>query len=147
MGRVKKLTEFVIFPRNHSVLDAQVLRMALWQAFRSLEKGGFPEGSVTMARVWVKEKKIPVRPRGAGSLVECLWVPQLGALVAFFGWEGSETKTDYRKKKGTLILTSLLEDLVAFVCIWRPGGSLSLKCRKPRWPSVDMAATCQQGSC
>ena len=29
----------------------------------------------------------------------------------FFGWEGSPTKTDYRKKKGTLVLSSLLEDL------------------------------------
>ena len=29
----------------------------------------------------------------------------------FFAWEGSPTKIDYRKK-GTLILTSLLEDLV-----------------------------------
>ena len=28
----------------------------------------------------------------------------------FFGWEGSPAKIDYRKK-GTLILTSLLEDL------------------------------------
>ena len=28
----------------------------------------------------------------------------------FFGWEGSPTKIDYRKK-GTLVLTSLLEDL------------------------------------
>ena len=28
----------------------------------------------------------------------------------FFGWEGSPTKIDYRKKVGTLILTSLLED-------------------------------------
>ena len=32
------------------------------------------------------------------------------ALLPFFGWEGSPTKTDCRKK-GTLILTSLLEDL------------------------------------
>ena len=34
---------------------------------------------------------------------------------SFFGWEGSPTKIDYRKKKvkkGTRILTSLLEDLV-----------------------------------
>ena len=31
----------------------------------------------------------------------------------FFGWEGCPTKIDYRKKEeaGTLILTSLLEDL------------------------------------
>ena len=42
------------------------------------------------------------------------WVPQLGALShTLFGWEGSPTKIDYRKKRknGTLILTSLLEDL------------------------------------
>ena len=31
--------------------------------------------------------------------------------VSFFG-EGSPTKIDYRKKEGTLILTSLLEGLV-----------------------------------
>ena len=30
---------------------------------------------------------------------------------SFVGWEGSPTKTDYRKK-GTLVLTALLEDLV-----------------------------------
>ena len=37
--------------------------------------------------------------------------PQLGALShPFFGWEGSPTKIDCRKK-GTLILTSPLEDL------------------------------------
>ena len=29
----------------------------------------------------------------------------------FFGWEGSATKIDYRKRVITLILTSLLEDL------------------------------------
>ena len=29
----------------------------------------------------------------------------------FFGWEGSPTKIDYKKKVGSLILTSLLEDL------------------------------------
>ena len=33
------------------------------------------------------------------------------ALLPFFG-EGSPSKIDYRKKTGTLILTSLLEDLV-----------------------------------
>ena len=33
------------------------------------------------------------------------------ALLPFFGGEGSPTKIDYRKK-GTLTLTSLLEDLV-----------------------------------
>ena len=32
------------------------------------------------------------------------------ALLPFFAWEGSPTKIDYRKK-GTLILSSLLEDL------------------------------------
>ena len=32
----------------------------------------------------------------------------------FLGWEGSPTKIDYRKK-GTLILTSLLEDLGKFL--------------------------------
>ena len=34
----------------------------------------------------------------------------LGALLPVFGWEGSPTTIDYRKR-GTLILTSLLEDL------------------------------------
>ena len=29
----------------------------------------------------------------------------------FFGWEGSPTKIDDRKESGTLILTSLLQDL------------------------------------
>ena len=29
----------------------------------------------------------------------------------FFGWEGSPTKIDYRRKVGALILTSPLEDL------------------------------------
>ena len=37
--------------------------------------------------------------------------PPTSALLAFFG-EGSPTKIDYRRKSGTLILTSLLEDLV-----------------------------------
>ena len=35
-------------------------------------------------------------------------------LTPFFGWEGSPTKIDYRKK-GALIPTSLLEDPVAEV--------------------------------
>ena len=30
----------------------------------------------------------------------------------FFGWEGSPTRIDQREKVGTLVLTSLLEDLV-----------------------------------
>ena len=34
--------------------------------------------------------------------------------VSFFGWEGNPTKIDYRKK-GTLILASLLEDLQEYV--------------------------------
>ena len=33
------------------------------------------------------------------------------SFLILFGWEGSPTKIDYRKK-GTLILTTLLEDLV-----------------------------------
>ena len=32
-------------------------------------------------------------------------------LTHFFGWEGSPTKTGKTQKKGTLLLTSLLEDL------------------------------------
>ena len=43
------------------------------------------------------------------------WLGQLGALShPFLGWEGSHTKIGYRKK-GTLILTFLLEDLVGDV--------------------------------
>ena len=44
-------------------------------------------------------------------------VPQLGALfkTPCFGWEGSPTKIDYRRK-GTLILASPLEDLVNRTC-------------------------------
>ena len=44
--------------------------------------------------------------------VSCLGPPAIGALSHrfFFGWEGSSTKIDHRKK-GTLILTSVLEDL------------------------------------
>ena len=39
-------------------------------------------------------------------------VPQLGALYhPFFAWEGSPTKTDCREK-GTLVLTSPMEELV-----------------------------------
>ena len=42
--------------------------------------------------------------------------------LPFFGWEGSPTKVDYRKV-GTLILSSLLEDLVwSHLCpfsLWR----------------------------
>ena len=39
--------------------------------------------------------------------------PQLGALsLPFFGWEGSPYKNRLERKVGTLILTSLLEDLV-----------------------------------
>ena len=46
----------------------------------------------------------------------CACLCQLGSparcpLTNFFGWEGSPTKIDYRKK-GTLILASLLEGLV-----------------------------------
>ena len=33
-------------------------------------------------------------------------------LTVSFGWEGSPTKIGYQKKKGTLIVTFLLEDLV-----------------------------------
>ena len=48
-------------------------------------------------------------------------------LTPFFGWEGSPTKIDYRTK-GTLILTSLLEDLAFVLRMVRPlrrnlGGS------------------------
>ena len=52
--------------------------------------------------------------------------PPSSALLPFVG-EGSPTKIDYRKK-GTLILTSLLEDLVVNQDGWTPafvskGGS------------------------
>ena len=36
--------------------------------------------------------------------------PPVVPLLPFFGWEGSPTKIDYRKK-GTFILSSLLENL------------------------------------
>ena len=44
--------------------------------------------------------------------------PAIGALSHrfFFGWEGSPTKIDYRKRVGTLVLTSLLEDL-GWLCL------------------------------
>ena len=45
-------------------------------------------------------------PQPAGPPARCPFSP------FFFGWEGSPTKIDYRKKRGGLILTSLLEDLV-----------------------------------
>ena len=53
-----------------------------------------------------------------------------------FSGEGFPTKTDYRKK-GTLILTSLLEDLVTVVCpaptdIVRPEVHLCLFLRRRR---------------
>ena len=38
-------------------------------------------------------------------------MPELSP-VSFFGWEGSPTKIDVQKNVGTLLLTSLLEDLV-----------------------------------
>ena len=43
------------------------------------------------------------------------------ALLPFFGWQGFPTKINYRKK-GTRILTSLLEDLVLFVVFCLGGG-------------------------
>ena len=36
------------------------------------------------------------------------------AVTPFLGWEGSPTKIDVQKKVGTLLLSSLLEDLVSF---------------------------------
>ena len=38
--------------------------------------------------------------------------PPVVPFYQLFGWEGSPTTIDYRNKYGTLILTSLLEDLV-----------------------------------
>ena len=46
-----------------------------------------------------------------GTLVHVLGPPVV-PFSPLFGWEGFPTKIDYRKKSGTLILTSLLEDLV-----------------------------------
>ena len=43
-------------------------------------------------------------------------------MPTFFGWEGSLTKIDYRKK-GTLILTSLLQDLVVSPLLLCHGGA------------------------
>ena len=55
--------------------------------------------------------------------------PAIGALVYrfFFGWEGSPTEIEHRKKQvGTLILSSLPEDLVieSVVCHNHAGGAL-----------------------
>ena len=62
--------------------------------------------------------------QGWSTSVACFWwlfsrCPSSG-LVHFFGGEGSPTKIDYRKK-GTLILTSLLEDLVCTSQCGEPG--------------------------
>ena len=43
---------------------------------------------------------------------QAVWGPCSALLSPFLG-EGSPTKIEYRKKSGTLILTSPLEDLVA----------------------------------
>ena len=48
---------------------------------------------------------------GAAPRGDFYQVRQLGAFLPVFGWEGSPTKIDYRKK-GTLILSSLLKNLV-----------------------------------
>ena len=58
--------------------------------------------------------------------------PSNALLPCFFGGEGSPTKIDYRKK-GTLILTALLEDLVRkarnepFICLL-PGEMRATRC-------------------
>ena len=57
-------------------------------------------------------------------------------LTPFWG-EGSPTKIDYRKK-GTLIPTSLLEDLVAF-----PGGKMHGLGLAPRFPLRGIPILCQ----
>ena len=44
----------------------------------------------------------------------------------FFGWEGSPTKIDYRKK-GTLMLTSLLEDLEGVMLGEVPFGGVTFE--------------------
>ena len=51
--------------------------------------------------------------------------PQLGALLSpFFGWEGSPTKINYRKKGTLIVLTSLLENLefAQYVFVFFPVG-------------------------
>ena len=59
---------------------------------------------------------------GRGPKVVCGWLgpPKVPFYRFFFGWEGSPTKIDYRKK-GTLLLTSLLEDLVGVGCCQKKG--------------------------
>ena len=52
-----------------------------------------------------KRNEFPLE-MGLGPPARCPWSH------FFFGWEGSPTKIDYREK-GTLIPTSLLEDLVS----------------------------------
>ena len=58
---------------------------------------------------------------GPGGSLAWTRSPSSALSHPFVGWEGSPTKIDYRKR-GTLILTSLLEDLVEFA---GPGGSLA----------------------
>ena len=55
-----------------------------------------------------------VRGGHTWNLKELHQVPQQCPFSSFFGggFKGSATKIDYRKKVGTLILTSLLEDPV-----------------------------------
>ena len=59
-----------------------------------------PAGAMSRRRLWASK----VEP--SGSVRQNLGSP----VVPFFGWEDSPTKIDYRKK-GTLTVTSLLEDL------------------------------------
>ena len=59
--------------------------------------------------------RIQVRARdpwSPGAASTCLGFAVVPFYRVFFGWEGSPTKID-DNKKGTLILTSLLEDLDA----------------------------------
>ena len=74
--------------------------------------GGLPEDPLHFPKSVLTRKTRGTLREGGGLLAK---VPQ--QLVPFyrffFGWEGSPTKTDYRKN-GSLILSSLLEDLVVF---------------------------------
>ena len=62
------------------------------------------------------EDRGPFRPAMGmrKAFLFCLGPPVVPFLTPFFGWEFSPTKINYRKQ-GTLIQTSLLEDLVAFI--------------------------------
>ena len=88
--------------------------------------------------------------------------PQLGALLSrfFFGWEGTPFSCRPQKKVGTLILTSLLEDLVKVVLLGGYASNVAglrfatkqIKCSSSHllewnFPGMPIGATCLLGRC